>query len=58
MRNDDLILGELREFKRAALIRLDRLETRLSKSEYVILRITGATALASFLSVILIEIFR
>ncbi len=50
MDHGNLILGELREFKRATLERLDKLEAKSDSYQFFRAKVIGMAALAGFLT--------
>lgn len=56
MNNESLLLGELREFKRASLARFDAIEKKVDTFQEFRMKLIGMSAIMSFLTSILITV--
>lgn len=54
----DLLLGELREFKRATIAKLDSIEQKVGSFERFQAKALGACTLAAFLATVLVEFLK
>ncbi len=58
MGTNDVLLGELREFKRASLKRLDELEQKIDSLAKFKAKLLGGAALAALLATLAAELIR
>lgn len=58
MSDSELILGELKEFKRATLERLQSLEKKMDESVKFQWKLTGGVTLAVFLVGVIVRMFK
>jgi hypothetical protein len=58
MDHPSMILGELREFKRAALERFDKLESKVDSAVHFRSKLIGMATMGAFLATLVMEFIR